>query len=223
MKRLPLRIYHQVECDGVISYGALSSVVLKIHQQVVDASIRVFGDLLTIPHNIFGLRFGELSTLTTYPSPEETRLRCIKLFLDSDLQIPNYVSKVNMEKQMQRYGKTAQTVVAEYLTELFKHAKERLVKRYGEYFVKTTRIEVVLTVPAMWSDAAKDATLNAAKQAGMGPNIKMISEPEAAAVYTVQSIQPNHLRVGDNLIVCDAGGGTVDLISYEIKQLSPFR
>jgi hypothetical protein len=29
--------------------------------------------------------------------------------------------------------------------------------------------------------------------------------------------------VNDNFIVCDAGGGTVDLISYEIKQLNPLR
>lgn len=155
--------------------------------------------------------------------PDETRLRCIKLFLESDLQIPNYVSKVNMQKQLQRYGKDPAIVVADYLTELFKHAKERLVRRYGDYFVKTTRIEVVLTVPAIWSDAAKDATLNAAKKAGMGPNIRMISEPEAAAVYTIQATQPNHLKVGDNFVVCDAGGGTVDLISYEIKKVSPLR
>lgn len=38
----------------------------------------------------------------------------------------------------------------------------------------------------------------------------MISEPEAAAVYTLKAIQPNHLNIGDNFIVCDAGGGTVE-------------
>jgi len=69
-------------------------------------------------------------------------------------------------------------------------------------------------VPAVWSDAAKDATLTAAKLAGMGPELMMISEPEAAAVYTLQAIQPNYLKVGDNFVVVDAGGGTVDLISY---------
>jgi hypothetical protein len=30
------------------------------------------------------------------------------------------------------------------------------------------------------------------------------------------------LRVGDALVLCDAGGGTVDLISYEIANLKPF-
>jgi actin-like ATPase involved in cell morphogenesis len=128
-----------------------------------------------------------------------------------------------MQEQLRRSGKTAATAVSDYLTELFKHAKQTLARRYGDYFVRTTRLEVVLTVPAIWSDAAKEATLSAAKNAGMGDDIRMISEPEAAAVYTLQAIQPNHLKKGDNFIVCDAGGGTVDLISYEIKEVSPLR
>lgn len=28
-------------------------------------------------------------------------------------------------------------------------------------------------------------------------------------------------QVGDAFVICDAGGGTVDLISYEITQLTP--
>ena len=114
-------------------------------------------------------------------------------------------------------------MVSDYLTELFKYTKQTLNRRFGDYFVKTTKLEVVLTVPAIWSDTAKQATEAAAKRAGMGENIRMISEPEAAAVYTLQAIQPNHLKEGDNFVVCDAGGGTVDLISYEIKQITPLR
>lgn len=70
-----------------------------------------------------------------------------------------------------------------------------------------TKTQFVLTVPAVWSDAAKDATLKAAEKAGMGARgeLKLISEPEAAAVYTLKAIQPNHLKIGDNFIVCDAG------------------
>jgi len=42
-----------------------------------------------------------------------------------------------------------------------------------------------------------------------GKGIRLISEPEAAAVYTLKAIQPNNLSVGDSFVVCDAGGGTV--------------
>ncbi|RAL59449.1 hypothetical protein DID88_006822 [Monilinia fructigena] len=83
----------------------------------------------------------------------------------------------------------------------------------------------VLTCPAVWSDAAKNTTLQAAERAGMGDKsaIQMISEPEAAAVYTLKAIQPNHLQAGDNFVVCDAGGGTVDLIAYKIISLKPLQ
>jgi molecular chaperone DnaK (HSP70) len=115
--------------------------------------------------------------------------------------------------------------VSDYLTQIYKHTMETLNRRYGESFMAATKVEFVLTVPAVWSDAAKNATLHAAERAGMGNrhDLRLISEPEAAAVYTLKAIQPNHLKVGDNFIVCDAGGGTVDLISYKITQLAPLR
>ena len=91
--------------------------------------------------------------------------------------------------------------------------------------MNSTEVDFVLTVPAVWSDAAKNATLQAAERAGMGNRheLKLISEPEAAAVYTLKTIQPSGLKVGDNFIVCDAGGGTVDLIAYKVTQASPLR
>lgn len=155
--------------------------------------------------------------------PEEDRLRCMKLLLDPRQQLPANIAQGDLRGQLRRTGKDAQTVVTDYLTELWKHAKGELERRYGQYFVATTRMDLVLTVPAIWSDAAKDATRKAAVRAGIGSNIRMISEPEAAAVYTLKSIQPNHLHPGNNFIVCDAGGGTVDLISYEVEQTSPLR
>ncbi len=102
---------------------------------------------------------------------------------------------------------------------------ETLTRRYGESFMASTKVEFVLTCPAVWSDAAKNTTLQAAERAGMGAKseIQMISEPEAAAVYTLKAIQPNHLSAGDNFVVCDAGGGTVDLIAYKIISLKPLR
>ena len=155
--------------------------------------------------------------------PDEDRLRCLKLFLDPSQPFPDYISLPDINRQLRECGKNVGTVVAEYLRELFAHTKEILSRRYGQHFVTTTKLQVVLTVPAVWSDAAKDATLQAAVAAGMGNNIGMISEPEAAAVYTLQAIQPNHLKIGHNFVVIDAGGGTVDLISYSIKQLKPLR
>lgn len=154
---------------------------------------------------------------------DEPRLRCVKLFLDPGQELPSFVSKSEIQQLIAESGKDAVSVVADYLSQIYKHTQGELIKRYGDLFMQTTETQWILTVPAIWSDAAKDATLTAAKKAGMGPDIALISEPEAAAVYTLQAIQPNHLRVGDNFVVCDAGGGTVDLISYELKQIRPLR
>lgn len=40
-------------------------------------------------------------------------------------------------------------------------------------------------------------------------------------MYTLHTLQDKSLAVGDAFVICDAGGGTVDLISYEITQLNP--
>ncbi|KAF1978029.1 actin-like ATPase domain-containing protein [Bimuria novae-zelandiae CBS 107.79] len=157
--------------------------------------------------------------------PEETRLRCIKLFLDRNHKLPHFVSPLETAAQLRKYEKTVMEAVSDYLAQIHKHTMETLTRRYGETFMSMTKTQFVLTVPAVWSDSAKDATLKAAEKAGMGSgnDLKLISEPEAAAVYTLKAIQPNNLKVGDNFIVCDAGGGTVDLIAYKIIQLNPLR
>jgi molecular chaperone DnaK (HSP70) len=144
--------------------------------------------------------------------PEESRLRCIKLFLDRSQKLPFYVSPLDTAAQLKTYGKNVADAVADYLSQVYRHTMDTLTRRYGESFMAGTRVEWVLTCPAVWSDAAKHTTLVAAERAGMGSreDIQMISEPEAAAVYTLKAIQPNHLSVGDNFIVCDAGGGTVE-------------
>lgn len=124
-------------------------------------------------------------------------------------------------------NKTVLDAISDYLGALYAHTIDTLTRRYGQSFMASTPIEWVLTVPAVWSDAAKNATRIAAERAGMAAGkggiggIRLISEPEAAAVYTLRAIQPNSLAVGDHFVVCDAGGGTVDLISYEITSLSP--
>lgn len=157
--------------------------------------------------------------------PEEARLRCIKLFLDRSQKLPFYVSPLETAAQLKKYNKTVLDAVSDYLTQIHRHTMDTLTRRYGESFMASTKVDFVLTCPAVWSDAAKNTTLQAAERAGMGTkaSIQMISEPEAAAVYTLKAIQPNHLNVGDNFIVCDGGGGTVDLIAYKIISLKPLK
>jgi hypothetical protein len=156
--------------------------------------------------------------------PDQPRLRCLKLKLDPRQKLPHYISEQDLNDQLLQYGKTTEDAISDYLSLIYKHAMDALVKRFGAQMVSSTPIQVVLTVPAVWTDAAKDATFRVATKAGMGPNLHMISEPEAAAIYSLKSMDTSRtITHGDNFIICDAGGGTVDLISYEVKSLEPLQ
>ena len=56
---------------------------------------------------------------------------------------------------------------------------------------------------------------------GVGGNLQIVSEPEAAATYVLKAMDPHDVKVGDTFVICDAGGGTVDLISYSVTSLKP--
>ncbi|KAH0338581.1 actin-like ATPase domain-containing protein, partial [Aureobasidium melanogenum] len=155
--------------------------------------------------------------------PDQPRLRCLKLRLDPRQELPHYVSKQDLDDQLNTCGKTTEDAIADYLSVVYSHAKEVMVNRFGEQMMSSTPPEIVVTVPAIWSDAAKDATFRVAKKAGMGTNIRMISEPEAAAIYAFKSMEQETkvLGVGDSFIVCDCGGGTVDLAAFSVRSLAP--
>ncbi|RPB20356.1 actin-like ATPase domain-containing protein [Terfezia boudieri ATCC MYA-4762] len=160
--------------------------------------------------------------------PFQNCIECFKLFLDPQQKPPDFVSLPNIQAQLRTTSpsttpRTITDVVRDYLQMLYDHTMVTLTRALGKTFVDNTRIEWVLTCPAVWSDKSKHATLMAAERTGMARcfQIRLISEPEAAALYTLKSIQPGNLQVGDNFVVCDAGGGTVDLISYEIVRTQP--
>ncbi|KAG9187462.1 hypothetical protein G6011_05333 [Alternaria panax] len=123
-------------------------------------------------------------------------------------------------------------IIAECLAHIKAHLIKNLDIQYSKGLWMTLPITLVVTVPAVWSDAAKNATLQSVSKGGFNstelPRLKrtiLTTEPEAAAIYTIQSlrggIQDDQFAVGDGFIVCDMGGGTVDLISYRVADLSP--
>jgi hypothetical protein len=72
--------------------------------------------------------------------------------------------------------------------------------------------EVVLTVPASFDEAARELTLDAAKQAGL-ESLTLLEEPQAAFYCWIVSHQEGwqrEVRGGEIILVCDIGGGTTD-------------
>lgn len=108
---------------------------------------------------------------------------------------PSLASKVLLGKRKTN----AVQVVTDYLKYLVEYAKSVLQRRFG-IPAKDMDLRFTLTVPAVWSDTAKDRTLNAAIQADIRPqDITLVSEPEAAALYTLRSIQSNSMAVSNSV------------------------
>ena len=114
-------------------------------------------------------------------------------------------------------------MVTDYLTALRKHIEVVLQHKLTSDFLKSTPIRYILTVPAIWPEAAEAKTRACAEKAGMGKasEIQIISEPEAAATYAFDRMRSQDIAEGKTFVLVDAGGGTVDLISYTISQLDP--
>ncbi|KAI4240932.1 MAG: hypothetical protein L6R42_011409, partial [Xanthoria sp. 1 TBL-2021] len=151
---------------------------------------------------------------------KHAKIEGMKLLLDPGQETPLYIPDTNTAAELKKLGKPATDVVTDYITAIYKHALNRIETKIPAEYLKMCQKKFVVTVPAVWSAKAMNATLLAAKQAGIHP-VSLIKEPEAAALYTLRMLQDKALAIGDAFVLCDAGGGTVDLISYEITTLAP--
>ena len=160
----------------------------------------------------------------------------IKILLEENHKYITTVEPVKDSNQLlTKVNKKAHEVVADYLKLLWEYTLED-IRKFHPTYQEIFTLRVVLTVPAMWSPAAKDKTLQAAQLAGMPTPIKLVTEPEAAALATLKDkAAENSLKVGeehscivivpstdhwsrqvkDAFVVCDAGGGTV--VSYDYR------
>lgn len=108
-------------------------------------------------------------------------------------------------------SKKAVDYAADFLTQVHEFCmNEYMPTKFSDEFLKTQKISYVITVPAMWTDRAKELTRQAAQRAGIERRkLMLIAEPEAAAIHCATMCQEATLRDNDRFLVCDAGGGTV--------------
>ncbi|KAG5958550.1 hypothetical protein E4U57_001257 [Claviceps arundinis] len=160
---------------------------------------------------------------TGYPKPGVQKVEWFKLQLM--LSGNTYIDPINLPPLPP--GKSEIDVAADYLFKLRQAMRSALQKTLGEVFNREERnIRYYLTVPAIWNDAGKAATRAAAIQAGFlrdenDNRLTLVSEPEAAALFCSKTGLLN-LNVHDAVLIVDCGGGTVDLIAYEVEEENPF-
>ncbi|KAI0858320.1 actin-like ATPase domain-containing protein [Xylaria cubensis] len=147
--------------------------------------------------------------------------------LPANLQDSSHIQAAR--NMMEKLGKTAVELVGDYLKVLWEHVISEIQDEKGTSLIRGTRYHVVLSVPAIWKDYARDRMSQAAERAGIledraagKTTLGFISEPEAAALATLPELDNrDDLAVGDSFVVMDAGGGTVDIISYKVEKLEP--
>lgn len=108
-------------------------------------------------------------------------------------------------------GELYKKFVVDYLTSL-KVATDNYFKKTFDRVVYEVPREYIITVPAMWSETAQDATRSCAAEAFLGEQnkideIQIIAEPEAAGIYAFTTMSKIGLQEGDTFVICDAGGG----------------
>ncbi|KAE8364462.1 hypothetical protein BDV27DRAFT_128405 [Aspergillus caelatus] len=160
-----------------------------------------------------------------------------KLLLDQSTPLTKY-DDATLESASQAgilrlpEGKTAIDIVSDYLAEIYQYILGVISKQITEEELSITPLEFWFTVPAIWSDQAQDATKAAAQRAGFGASLErprdeifLISEPEAAAITALKKYSTNSIggsvKVGEGILVCDCGGGTVDITTYLVNQVFP--
>jgi len=146
---------------------------------------------------------GEVAKLNQDDDPVNTIASVKRLMGKRFSDIATHTSSNNLSDEKSYIGiatkqgtKSAVEVSAEILKKL---------KTIAEQHIKDDILGAVITVPAYFDDAQRQATKDAAKLAGINV-LRLINEPTAAAIaYGLDK------KVEGNYVVFDLGGGTFDI------------
>ncbi|KAJ8113599.1 hypothetical protein ONZ43_g5118 [Nemania bipapillata] len=159
-------------------------------------------------------------------------IRWFKLLLlrEEDLPSPELRQAeylLRARRFLREQNKTAIDLIADFLRCLWQHILVTIQKARKKTVVDGMVFHVVLTVPAIWKGYARQAMEDAARKAGIldfrpaGPTtLAFAPEPEAAALATICELRQS-IKKDEVYVICDAGGGTVDLISYQVNDTDP--
>lgn len=111
----------------------------------------------------------------------------------------------------EKFKYRAKKVAGIFLNRIIESVEKQLIKEFG--YADGCIGNVVITVPAKFNDAEKEATKNAAKDAGF-ELVKLATEPTAAAIAHKQALG----QTGAVILVYDFGGGTFDVSVIQERQ-----
>ncbi|GAA5798223.1 hypothetical protein HPULCUR_003623 [Helicostylum pulchrum] len=120
-------------------------------------------------------------------------------------------------------GTSALTIISDYLKELHKCICEEMrlsMDDDQDFNSKKELFQYCLTVPSKWSTNARNNMIRASILAGIisredpPERLIIISDLEAAILYTELSPDGIHAESGESILVCDIGGSSVDIAVF---------
>jgi len=112
--------------------------------------------------------------------------------------LPRDTPEKATRKILGEMGITPVKLIGDFLEKVKETALEEIKRTYPMQANVHMAVEWILTVPAIWDDAAKNSMVQAAKRAGLGERgvgFELTSEPECGATYSLQAIQDHGISV----------------------------
>ncbi|MBN1531037.1 MAG: molecular chaperone DnaK [Spirochaetes bacterium] len=191
-------------CVAVMS-GGEPSVIQNSEGQRTTPSIVAYNDK--------GERLvGQVAKNQIITNPENT-IRSIKRFMGRRYgEVANEMRMVPYEVQDDgKGGVTVKTVAGEFTPQEISARVLQKMKQTAEDYLGETVTRAVITVPAYFNDAQRQATKDAGRIAGLEVE-RIINEPTAAALaYGLDKGKHNQ-----KIAVYDLGGGTFDISILEL-------
>ncbi|UPL03875.1 hypothetical protein LCI18_014809 [Fusarium solani-melongenae] len=180
----------------------------------------------------------QVDYLWSIPTAHSNKMTCplarFKLLLDKSATtkpVRTRLGKALTPLRNRKVIKNDYQPITDFLSHLLAHTKSELAKQGVD---ESWQFEVVLCVPAIWDPKAlriMQTCLALAMDRAKFPGVDtennsierlfIVSEPEAAATYMVS--HNCGFRRGDTIVLLDAGGGTVDAVTYQIESQLPLR
>jgi len=159
----------------------------------------------------------------------ETHAEQKKYFFYSQFKMRLYDTKKLSRgtKLEDEHSKTIKAIKVFIITlkELKNEILQKLNEMRGGSLITTNEVLWMITIPAIWTDEARQFMSEAARKAGL-TRTRLVLEPEGAALYVIgktllfdsKSGTTARFQVGKKYIVADLGGGTVDMCVHEILE-----
>ncbi|KAF2395573.1 hypothetical protein EJ06DRAFT_268430 [Trichodelitschia bisporula] len=151
------------------------------------------------------------------------------LELTKGMRLANKLQEGSTLDPPRHLARNDEDIIRDYLAKVARHWY-RFVQSKQSHLLENVPVDVVVTHPAGWTYEAKNKTVRAVlgsftnQMLPLLRNIFVTTEPEACALYTIRDLLGRDLNTlvgGDCFIVCDCGGGTVDLVAYQVECLDP--